>query len=62
MGNAVFYALAHRLHGANHALIELKNQLLNGEPHDVVAITVSKMERLLSVGGVTRPGDKFIDD
>ena len=54
--------LAHRLHGANHALIELKNQLLSGEPHDVVAITVSKMEGLLSVGGVTRPGDKFIDD
>ena len=62
---AVLYVattLAHRLDGANHALIELKNQLLRGEPHGVVARTVTKMEGLLSVGGVTRPGDEFIDD
>ena len=55
--------LAHRLDRANHALIELKNQLLTGEPHGVVARTVSKMEGLLSVGWATgRPSDEFIDD
>jgi hypothetical protein len=40
--------LAHRLEGANHALIQLKSQLKTGEPHSVVAKTVSKMEELLA--------------
>jgi CRP/FNR family transcriptional regulator, cyclic AMP receptor protein len=47
---AVLYVattLAHRLDGANHALIQLKHQLLTGEPTSVVAKTVSKMEGLL---------------
>src|SRR6516162_6134159 len=39
--------LAHRLNGANHALIQLKQQLLAGESQSVVAKTVSKMERFL---------------
>lgn len=39
--------LAHRLSGANRALIQLKQQLLNGEPPNVVAKTISKMEGLL---------------
>jgi CRP-like cAMP-binding protein len=62
---AVLYVatvLAHRLDGANHALIQLKHQLSTDAPHSVIAKTVSKMEGLLSVGGVTRPGDEFIDD
>jgi CRP-like cAMP-binding protein len=49
---AVLYVatmLAHRLNGANHALIELKHQLVTGEPQSVVAQTVSKMEGLLIV-------------
>jgi CRP-like cAMP-binding protein len=47
---AVLYVaatLAHRLDGANNALIQLKHQLLTGEPHSVVAKTVSKIEGLL---------------
>jgi CRP/FNR family transcriptional regulator, cyclic AMP receptor protein len=51
---AVLYvatALAHRLDGANRALIQLKHQLQSGEPHSVIAKTVSKMEGLLAVGG-----------
>jgi hypothetical protein len=55
----VFYVatvLAHRLDGANQALIQLKNQLQTGEAHSVIAKTVSRMEGLLAVG------DKFIDD
>ena len=47
---AVLYVatmLAHRLSGANHALIQLKRELLTGEPRNVVAKTVSKMEGLL---------------
>ena len=48
--------LAHRLDGANHALIQLKNQLQTGEAHSVVAKTVNRMEGLLAVG------DEFIDD
>jgi CRP-like cAMP-binding protein len=47
---AVLYVatmLAHRLNGANQALIQLKQQLLTGEPPNVVAQTVSKMEGLL---------------
>jgi CRP/FNR family transcriptional regulator, cyclic AMP receptor protein len=48
--------LAHRLDGANHALIQLKHQLQTGETGSVVAKTVSRMEGLLAVG------DEFIDD
>jgi len=47
---AVLYVatmLAHRLNGANQALIQLKHQLSTGEPPNVVAKTVSKMEELL---------------
>ena len=47
---AVLYVatvLAQRLNGANQALIQLKRQLLTGEPPNVVAKTVSKMEGLL---------------
>lgn len=53
---AVLYVattLAHRLDGANHALIQLKHQLLSGEPHSVVAITVNQMEGLLAAGGAS---------
>jgi CRP/FNR family cyclic AMP-dependent transcriptional regulator len=39
--------LARRLSGANHALVQLKQQLLTGEPQSVVAKTVSKMEGFL---------------
>lgn len=56
---AVLYVatvLAHRLDGANQALIQLKRQLQTGEPHSVVAKTVSRMEGLLAAG------DEFIDD
>jgi len=45
--------LAHRLDSANHALIQLKNQLQTGQPHSVVAKTVSKMEELLAVSGAS---------
>ena len=51
---AVLYVatvLAHRLDGANHALVQLKHQLQSGEPHSVVVKTVSQMEGLLAVGG-----------
>ena len=48
--------LAHRVDGANHALIQLKKQLQTGEAHSVIAKTVSRMEGLLAVG------DDFIDD
>src|SRR6516225_10538162 len=43
--------LAHRLDGANRALIQLKHQLSTGAPHSVIAKTVIKMERLFAVGG-----------
>jgi CRP-like cAMP-binding protein len=49
---AVLYVaamLAQRLNSANHTLIQLKDQLLSGEPRSVVAKTVSKMEELLVV-------------
>jgi CRP-like cAMP-binding protein len=49
---AVLYVatvLAQRLEGANHALVELKSQLKTGEPHELVANTVGKMEKLLAV-------------
>jgi CRP/FNR family transcriptional regulator, cyclic AMP receptor protein len=45
--------LAHRLDGANHALIELKRQLQTGESRNVVAKTVEKMEKLLAVSGAS---------
>jgi CRP-like cAMP-binding protein len=53
---AVLYvatALAHRLDAANHALIQLKSQLQAGQPHSVVAKTVSKIEGLLTVSGAS---------
>jgi CRP/FNR family transcriptional regulator, cyclic AMP receptor protein len=56
---AVLYiatVLAHRLDDANHALIQLKNQLQTGEAHSVIAKTVSRMEGLLAAG------DEFIED
>ena len=45
--------LAHRLEGANRALIQLRGQLQAGQPHSVVAKTVSKMEGLLAVSGAS---------
>jgi len=45
--------LAHRLDGANHALIQLKKQLQAGEPRSVVANTVSKIKGLLAVSGAS---------
>jgi CRP/FNR family transcriptional regulator, cyclic AMP receptor protein len=51
---AVLYVatvLAHRLDGANRALIEIKHQLQSGEPHSVVIKTVSKIEGFLHAGG-----------
>jgi CRP-like cAMP-binding protein len=53
---AVLYVasvLAHRLDSANHAVIQLKHQLQTGEPHSVVAKTVSKIEGLLAVSGAS---------
>jgi CRP-like cAMP-binding protein len=54
--NAIRYVatvLAHRLEGANHTLIQLRNQLQAGQPHSVVAKTVSKMEGLLAASGAS---------
>jgi CRP-like cAMP-binding protein len=45
--------LAHRLEEANRALIQLRGQLQAGQPHSVVAKTVSKMEGLLAVSGAS---------
>jgi hypothetical protein len=39
--------LAQRLNGANHALIQLKHQLLAGELQSVVVKTVREMEGIL---------------
>jgi len=53
---AVLYVatvLAHRLDGANHALIQLKGQLHAGQPHSVVVQTVARMEGLLAVSGAS---------
>src|SRR5262245_3142178 len=53
---AVLYVaavLARRLDGANHALIQLKSQLHTGQPHSMVAKTVSKIEGLLAVSGAS---------
>ena len=47
---AVLYVattLARRLNGANRALVELKHQVLAGEPQSAIVQTVSKMEGLL---------------
>jgi CRP/FNR family transcriptional regulator, cyclic AMP receptor protein len=49
---AVLYVatvLAHRLDGANHALVKLKSQLQAGQPQSVVVETVSRMEAFLAV-------------
>ena len=48
--------LAHRLDGANHALIQLKKQLQTGETYSAVTKTVGRMYGLLVVG------DEFLDD
>jgi CRP-like cAMP-binding protein len=45
--------LAHRLEGANRTLVQLRRQLQAGQPHSVVAKTVSKMEGLLAVSGAS---------
>jgi CRP-like cAMP-binding protein len=45
--------LAHRLEEANRTLIQLRGQLQAGQPHSVVAETVSKMEGLLAVSGAS---------
>ncbi len=53
---AVLYVamvLAHRLDAANHALVELKNQLHAGESRNLVANTVSKIEGILAVSGAS---------
>jgi CRP/FNR family transcriptional regulator, cyclic AMP receptor protein len=53
---AMFYIaklLAHRLDGANRALIQLRNQLQTGEPHSVVAKTVRQIEGLLASNGAS---------
>jgi len=42
--------LAQRLDGANQSLVELKRQLQDDEPSNVVKNTVEKMEQLLSPG------------
>jgi CRP/FNR family cyclic AMP-dependent transcriptional regulator len=48
--------LAHRLDSANHALMQLKSQLQTGQPHSVVAKTVSKMEELLGGASLVYAG------
>jgi CRP/FNR family transcriptional regulator, cyclic AMP receptor protein len=45
--------LAHRLDGANRALLQLKAQLSTGKPYNVVAKTVDKMEGLLALGSAS---------
>jgi len=45
--------LAHRLEGANRALIQLRGQLQAGQPHSAVAETVSKIEGLLAASGAS---------
>jgi hypothetical protein len=54
--------LAHRLDAANHALIQLKNQLQTGEPNNVVAKTVSKLAGLLAVSGASLVYAGYPDD
>jgi CRP-like cAMP-binding protein len=56
---AVLYVatvLAQRLVGANHALIQLKSEIRTGEPRNVVAKTVRRMEGLLTVGSLVYAG------
>jgi CRP-like cAMP-binding protein len=48
--------LARRLNGANHALIQLKQQLSAGEPQSVVAKTVTQMEGFLLVNALVYSG------
>jgi CRP/FNR family transcriptional regulator, cyclic AMP receptor protein len=43
--------LARRLNGANHAFLELKNQLAAGEPVGLIDATLDKIEDLLSAIG-----------
>jgi CRP/FNR family transcriptional regulator, cyclic AMP receptor protein len=53
---AVLYVatvMARRLDGANQALIQLKSQLLAGQPNSVVTKTVSKIEELLTASGAS---------
>jgi CRP/FNR family transcriptional regulator, cyclic AMP receptor protein len=45
--------LAQRLDSANRALVQLKSQLQDGQPHSVVAKTVEKMEELLAASGAS---------
>jgi CRP/FNR family cyclic AMP-dependent transcriptional regulator len=45
--------LAQRLDSANRALVLLKSQLQDGQPHSVVAKTVEKMEELLAASGAS---------
>ncbi len=45
--------LARRLDGANHALIELKNELQAGLPPSVISKTVEKIEVVLSASGAS---------
>jgi CRP/FNR family transcriptional regulator, cyclic AMP receptor protein len=53
---AVLYiatVLAHRLDGANQALIQLKGQLQAGQPHSVVVQTVSRLQGLLAISSAS---------
>jgi CRP/FNR family cyclic AMP-dependent transcriptional regulator len=43
--------LARRLDAANRALIEIKHQLLAGEPRRMIGEMVQKVEQLLTSGG-----------
>jgi CRP-like cAMP-binding protein len=54
--NAIRYVatvLAHRLDEANRALIQLRSQLQDGQPHSAIGKTVSKIEGLLAVSGAS---------
>ncbi|HET9717207.1 MAG TPA: cyclic nucleotide-binding domain-containing protein [Pseudolabrys sp.] len=45
--------LARRLDGANHTVAELRNQIRDGHPHNVISRTVDKIEVLLSASGAS---------
>jgi hypothetical protein len=45
--------LAQQLDSANRALVQLKRQLQDGQPHSVVAKTFEKMEELLAASGAS---------
>src|SRR5579872_3142624 len=47
----VTLVLARRLDGANHAFVELKNQLAAGEPAGLIDATLDKIENLLGAIG-----------